>query len=96
MDKKTFLPGDKGEAIAYASGYMHELGHTLDIRIPGGHDPSSAAPWKIGWWKWRPYKSCMNYGYVFFLIDYSNGSHGRNDHDDWGTLDLTYFQKYIE
>jgi hypothetical protein len=85
-----------GKAIGYASVYMHELGHTLDIRIPGGHDENSGFPWNINWWKWRPYKSCMNYGYTYLLVDYSDGSRGRNDHDDWSTLDLPGFQLDIE
>lgn len=33
----------------------------------------------------------MNYRYVFKLVDYSDGSHGENDFDDWGHLDLTQF-----
>lgn len=34
----------------------------------------------------------MNYRYIYTdLMDYSDGSHGRNDFDDWGTLDLTSF-----
>jgi hypothetical protein len=92
VKKHTYL---SGEDIAYASVYMHELGHTLNIRMPGGHDTNSYYPWQLGWWKWRPYKSCMNYGYTYDLIDYSDGSHGKNDHDDWGTLDLPGFQLYI-
>lgn len=90
--KHQLIPGQKANAISYASVYMHELGHTLDIRMPGGHDLGSYYPWQIGWWKWRPYKSCMNYGYTYALVDYSDGSRGRNDHDDWGTLDLLAFQ----
>ncbi len=85
-----------GKPTAYASVYMHELGHTLDIRIPGGHDDKSNYPWEIGWWKWRPYKSCMNYGYTYALVDYSDGSRGKRDHDDWNTLDFFAFQAYIE
>ncbi|HWR27409.1 MAG TPA: hypothetical protein VN377_03105, partial [Candidatus Thermoplasmatota archaeon] len=85
-----------GKAIGYASVYMHELGHTLNIKMPGGHDAKSGFPWNINWWKWRPYKSCMNYGYTYLLVDYSDGSRGRNDHDDWSTLDLPGFQLDIE
>lgn len=85
-----------GRAIGYASVYMHELGHTLDIRMPGGHDEKSGFPWNINWWKYRPYKSCMNYGYTYLLVDYSDGSRGRNDHDDWGTLDLPGFQINVD
>ena len=85
-----------GKPTAYASVYMHELGHTLDIRIPGGHDDKSNYPWEPGWWKWRPYKSCMNYGYTYGLVDYSDGSRGKRDHDDWNTLDFFAFQAYID
>jgi hypothetical protein len=90
------LPGKKANSISYASVYMHELGHTLDIRIPGGHDFGSYYFWQIDWWRFRSYKSCMNYGYCYQLVDYSDGSRGRNDHDDWGTLDLPAFQRYVE
>jgi hypothetical protein len=35
----------------------------------------------------------MNYRYIYTaLVDYSDGNHGKNDYDDWGTIDLTYFQ----
>jgi len=29
------------------------------------------------------------------VVDYSDGSRGRNDHDDWGTIDLTLFQREL-
>jgi hypothetical protein len=38
----------------------------------------------------------MNYGYTYFLVDYSDGSRGINDHDDWSNLDLAGFQRYVE
>jgi hypothetical protein len=81
--------------IVYASAYMHELGHTFQINIPGGHDPNSISPWQINWWKWRTYKSCMNYGWMYQIVDYSDGSRGKNDHDDWSNLDLKAFQKWF-
>ena len=34
----------------------------------------------------------MNYGYMYRLVDYSDGSRGKNDFDDWDRMDLTYFQ----
>jgi hypothetical protein len=92
MNKHAIL---HGKPTAIASVYMHELGHTLDIYIPGGHDTESNYPWKLGWWKWRPYKSCMNYGYTYVLVDYSDGSRGKRDHDDWSTLDLLAFQSNL-
>jgi hypothetical protein len=34
----------------------------------------------------------MNYRYIYTdLVDYSDGSHGRNDFNDWATMDLTNF-----
>ncbi len=78
-------------AIVYASAFMHETGHTLDIWNPGVDDPDTMSPFKYDYWKYRPYKSCMNYGYTYILVDYSDGSHGKNDFDDWHDLSLTYF-----
>ncbi len=96
VNKKMFIPIERRRAMAYASVYMHELGHTLQIKIPGGHDKNAQAPWQPFFWKWRAYKSCMNYGYTYFLVDYSDGSRGRNDHDDWSNLDLIAFQMNVD
>jgi hypothetical protein len=79
--------------IVYASAYMHECGHTLDIINPGVDDQNSKFPWQINWWKWRPYKSVMNYGYMYLMVDYSDGSRGLNDFDDWHEMDLKSFQE---
>jgi hypothetical protein len=80
----------------YASAFMHESGHTLGIfhgNTPGCDDHNGAYPWQLNWWKWRPYKSVMNYGYMYQMVDYSDGSRGKNDFDDWERMDLTYFQR---
>ena len=79
--------------IVYGSVFMHETGHSLDIWNPGVDDPDTMYPWKYDYWKYRPYKSCMNYGYTYILVDYSDGSHGMNDFDDWHNLSLTYFNE---
>ncbi|KAA0006482.1 MAG: hypothetical protein FE045_02985 [Thermoplasmata archaeon] len=79
---------------ALASVWMHELGHNLGIfssNSPGCDNDNTRFPWQAGYWKYGNYKSCMNYRYVFKLVDYSDGSHGENDFDDWGHLDLTQF-----
>jgi hypothetical protein len=34
----------------------------------------------------------MNYQYNYNIFDYSDGSHGRGDHEDWANIDLTYFE----
>ena len=80
-------------SIVYGSVFMHETGHSLDIYNPGVDNPDTMYPWKLDYWKYRPYKSCMNYGYTYILVDYSDGSHGMNDFDDWNSLDLTYFDE---
>ena len=54
--------------IVYASAYMHECGHTLNLNNPGVDDGDSKYPWQLDWWKWRPYKSVMNYGYWSFAF----------------------------
>lgn len=79
-------------AVVYASVYMHETGHSLDIWNPGVDNPNTIYPWHPEYWKYRPYKSCMNYGYTYILVDYSDGSRGMNDFADWNDLDLTYFE----
>lgn len=78
-------------SIVYASVFMHETGHSLDISNPGVDNPDTIYPWKLDYWKYTPYKSCMNYRYTYILVDYSDGSHGKNDFDDWHDLDLTFF-----
>jgi hypothetical protein len=78
--------------IVYASAYMHECGHTLSIENPGVDDYYSKFPWQTNWWKWRPYKSVMNYGYMYLMVDYSDGSRGKNDFNDWNSMDLTAFE----
>ncbi|MBC7081512.1 MAG: hypothetical protein H5T44_04650 [Thermoplasmatales archaeon] len=77
---------------AMASVYMHELGHTLGLAYFEGCDNENTRfPWKKEYWEYGNYKSCMNYRYVFKLVDYSDGTHGKNDYDDWGNLDLERF-----
>ena len=80
--------------VIYASVFMHETGHSLRIYNPGVDDHNSLYPWQLNWWKWLPYKSCMNYHYTYKLVDYSDGSRGLNDFDDWNDMDLTYFDYF--
>jgi len=82
-------------AVLYASVLMHETGHVFGItnsNTPGNDNHDTYYPWQLGWWKWHRYKSCMNYAYVYIIVDYSHGSNGKNDFDDWGRIDLTLFQ----
>ena len=80
----------------YASNIMHEMGHNFGFRFgrPFGVDfPKSGLPWRLGFWLFRNYKSIMNYRYTYNIFDYSDGSHGKRDHDDWEKIDLSYFEK---
>jgi len=95
MEKKVRDPFAGRQDVVYASAYMHECGHTLGIfngNTPGCDDQNGKYPWQADWWKWLPYKSVMNYGYMYRMVDYSDGSRGKNDFDDWNRLDLTYFK----
>jgi len=78
--------------VIFASAYMHELGHTFNFNPIPGHDDGCYYPWQIGWWLVGPYKSCMNYRYMYYTVDYSDGSRGKNDFDDWERMDMTAFQ----
>jgi hypothetical protein len=66
--------------VVYASAYMHELGHTFGFwRIPG-HTRSGGPMY----WLWvNSYKSCMNYAWMYILVDYSDGSRRPPDINDW-------------
>jgi hypothetical protein len=33
------------------------------------------------------------YGYIHNLVDFSDGSRGRNDFDDWNNIDYAYFER---
>ena len=86
---------DYHRAVSYASVMMHECGHTLGIfrwNTPGCDNTYSHFP-KREWLKYRGYRSCMNYNYVYSLVDYSDGSRGKNDFNDWERIDLTLFQR---
>jgi len=79
----------------YGSAMMHEMGHNFGIRFgePFGCDNWFAKyPWQPLFWFIRNYKSMMNYQYTYSIFDYSDGSHGRGDFDDWDNIDLTYFE----
>jgi hypothetical protein len=91
---------DFKRARIYAGAMMHETGHTLGIfggNTPGCDDQDGKYPYQIDFWRWGNYKSVMNYRYAYGgldnKVDYSDGSHGRNDFDDWSRIDLQFFQR---
>ena len=80
----------------YACIIMHETGHTfgIDKFFPFGCDRRiTKYAWQYGFWLYGNYKSCMNYRYTFSLLDYSDGSHGLFDYNDWGHLDFSFFEE---
>ena len=77
------------------SGSMHELGHTFGLFVDdhGGNDNMVATKiFTLQWWKYLSYPSIMNYWYTYRILDYSDGSHGQNDFDDWSNLDFSFFK----
>ncbi len=77
-------------------GILHELGHTLGVTVDDytGIDNIVATwPWSKEYWKHRNYRSVMNYWYTYKVFDYSDGSHGRGDYDDWGNFNLSFFKR---
>lgn len=89
------------QRLVVASAAMHELGHSLGIApwTWGGNDNVSFAQSKQAKQayleQWGNYKSVMNYYYIFnkHIVDYSDGSHGPGDQNDWKAFDLTSFKK---
>jgi hypothetical protein len=98
MEIKAKNPFLANRDIVYASAYMHELGHTLGLNWLLGHQtPQGYNPKYLLWWKTRAYKSIMNYGYMYGLfwnkVDFSDGSRGKNDFDDWSNIVYDYFEE---
>jgi parallel beta-helix repeat protein len=83
----------KGRLIV--TGAMHETGHTLGLFADdheGNDNRATIKPKYREFWIFKNYKSCMNYRYTWDILDYSDGSHGFNDFDDWGNLDFSFFK----
>jgi hypothetical protein len=78
--------------IMYASCYIHELGHTFGFWPIPGHNQFCAYPWQLGWWWVHSYRSCMNYGWTYLIVDYSDGSRRYPDRNDWNRIDYSYFE----
>ncbi len=95
LNKKFDFYKPKNLDYLFASAIVHEMGHNFGIKAgnPYGCDVQlSKYPWQIGWWIYRNYKSIMNYHYTYELLDYSDGSHGKRDYDDWSNIDFSYFE----
>ena len=98
MDEKASKIFLGEEDVVYGSCYMHELGHSIGLTWLGGHEQGAGNIFNPLFWKFRPYKSIMNYGYMYGpliwrnFVDYSDGSRGKNDFDDWSNIDFSYFE----
>ena len=90
---KEGLPFPKDRIIV--SVVMHETGHTLGLLVDdfmGNDNRGALNPLGIDFWLYRNYKSCMNYRYTYHILDYSDGSHGARDFNDWDLLDFSFFR----
>jgi len=87
--------------VMLAAMVMHETGHSLGIGPwnVGGNDNVSFVESKeaerVYVEKWGNYRSVMNYYHIYDkkLVDYSDGSNGPGDVNDWALFDLTFFQQ---
>ncbi len=87
---------EKQRAIIYATAMMHETGHVLGIfhdNSEGCDNREAVKPWQPLFWIYFRYRSCMNYAWMYQFVDYSDGSNGKYDKNDWENIDLTLFQQ---
>jgi parallel beta-helix repeat protein len=74
---------------------VHQLGHTLGLladTYDGIDNMGILNYFSKNWWKYKNYKSCMNYLYKYRIFSYSDGTHGYGDFDDWGNINLSFFK----
>lgn len=91
---EDLYPKDTKSWLAMGAS-MHELAHTCGLIAtvyPGIDNRNSVNPLYKEFWMYLPYKSIMNYHYTYTLFDYSDGSHGRGDYNDWENLNFTFFK----
>lgn len=80
--------------IVYGSAYMHELGHTFGFWPIPGHAHVSGIMGILYHLYNMPYTSCMNYFWMYKFVDYSDGSRGDPDLNDWdpNRMRFSYFE----
>jgi parallel beta-helix repeat protein len=74
---------------------MHEVGHTFGLIVTkynGIDNHNTVKPYYKEFWLYLPYRSILNYLYTYQFMDFSDGSHGPRDYDDWGNLDFSFFK----
>ena len=93
QNQLSYALGERTKRIGQAVQILHEMGHSLGIYFEGV-DNSTYRVKDNSDYPWYDYVSVMNYDYFALrLFDYSDGTHGSNDYDDWGNIDLTFFQR---
>jgi len=101
LGRKAFTPRTK--ILAQSSELMHELGHSMGIRhetFPGCDNYTYAAgkAQEAAYLDaWGNYRSCMTYYYFwdYSVIDYSDGTHGPGDNNDYADIahNMSYFKQ---
>ena len=74
---------------------VHHLGHllNLDVNLYDGIDNfESSKILNLQWFKFKNYKSSMNYYWKYKIYSYSDGSHGYGDFNDWINLNFSFFK----
>ena len=87
-------PQYRREQLAMTSA-MHEVGHTFGLIVTkynGIDNHMTMKPIYKEFWIYSKYKSLMNYVYTYAMMDFSDGSHGRGDFNDWGNLNFSFFK----
>jgi len=92
----SFALSARAQSLGRAMQVMHELGHTCGYlgNHSAGVDNTSSRYGNSPDYPWYDYVSCMNYDYFALrYFDYSDGTHGEYDTDDWAEIDLGFFQR---
>lgn len=87
-------PNYRRETLTMTSA-MHEVGHTFGLivtKFNGIDNHITMKPFYKEFWIYSQYKSILNYLYTFSMMDFSDGSHGWGDFNDWGNLDFSFFK----
>jgi len=89
----TWNGGDPGDwlTLTYDGGnsindFMCFRNTSRQTRTGGVDNFDAMYPWQPEYWIYRSYRSCMNYGYTYILVDYSDG-----DFSSDATIDIGAF-----
>ena len=97
--------------LALSVALMHEVGHTLNLNPSynaGIDNATQVGRNDLAFFAklqgqtdarkyWDSYQSVMNYAkFGGYVLDYSDGTHGVRDTNDWEQIDVSYFQKSFD